>query len=106
VGGEQPVYAGRSPQTAQPHPLLRGDLPASREVHNPHLRWVYHLLPPAQEAVAGPQTLSQSDRDQSNTENLLGTVKVPVGLAGPLRVNGLFAQGDDNISPWRRARRP
>lgn len=29
-----------------------------------------------------------------NIEHLIGTVKVPVGLTGPLRVNGLFAQGD------------
>lgn len=31
---------------------------------------------------------------QNNIEHFLGTVKLPVGIAGPLRVNGLFAQGD------------
>lgn len=29
-----------------------------------------------------------------NIENFLGFVKVPIGLAGPIRVNGLFANGD------------
>lgn len=30
----------------------------------------------------------------ANIENMIGTVKVPVGLIGPMRVNGLHAQGD------------
>ena len=30
----------------------------------------------------------------ANCEQFIGTVKLPVGLAGPLRVNGLNAQGD------------
>lgn len=35
---------------------------------------------------------------EKNIEHFIGTVKLPVGLAGPLRVNGLFAN-DDYLVP-------
>jgi hydroxymethylglutaryl-CoA reductase (NADPH) len=58
-------------------------------------RW--ELLPhaaAAREAIADPATLADHGRYARNIEQFIGTVKVPVGLVGPLRVNGIAAQGD------------
>ena len=41
--------------------------------------------------VAGGEIL---DPYQQHIENCIGTVKIPVGLAGPLRIRGMFASGD------------
>ncbi len=47
-----------------------------------------------EDMLIDPQTLDLKEKYQKNIENFIGTVKVPLGLIGPLRVNGVHAQGD------------
>jgi hydroxymethylglutaryl-CoA reductase (NADPH) len=45
-------------------------------------------------AIADPASLELAEGYGRNIENFIGTVKMPVGVLGPLRINGLNAQGD------------
>lgn len=53
-----------------------------------------HLNDSSREAVFDPYTAEQIDGYGTNIEGLIGSVKIPLGIAGPLRVKGLFANGD------------
>lgn len=46
------------------------------------------------EILWDPQTARDLPLYDMNIENLIGVAKIPIGLVGPLRVNGLFANGD------------
>ncbi len=48
----------------------------------------------AQHQLADDETLETAEHYAGNIENMIGTVKLPVGVIGPLRINGMNANGD------------
>ncbi|MFY2507134.1 hydroxymethylglutaryl-CoA reductase [Vibrio pectenicida] len=76
-------------------------LPKQRLTSSPYVstknldkRWKILADLTQKQHLLDPFTQQNSDVYNKNIEHFIGTVKVPVGVAGPLRVNGLHAQGD------------
>ncbi|WP_295891285.1 hydroxymethylglutaryl-CoA reductase [uncultured Vibrio sp.] len=76
----------RSPLRLTPSPYLNEK--------NLEKRWQKLSLMTDKEQILDASTNQQKDAYAKNIEHFIGTVKVPVGIAGPLRVNGLFAKDD------------
>ncbi|MEL6643392.1 MAG: hydroxymethylglutaryl-CoA reductase [Pseudomonadota bacterium] len=51
----------------------------------------------AQDQIADPATVAAGEAYSANIENFIGTVKVPVGVIGPLRLTGMNANGDFHV---------
>ena len=70
-------------------------MPAAQQIMgiNPAMRraWLAHNTGHALDA--GSHTAFADDDVRTNIENLVGAVEVPLGIAGPLRVNGTYAKG-------------
>src|SRR5258707_7676998 len=102
LSGSVPEFPGTNGQTSLQEPLApEGEqfepVPCSTQisVEDTAARW--RMIPHSEyqhKILMSGRTVERISCFQSNIENFLGTVEVPVGLAGPLRVHGLFAQGD------------
>ncbi len=78
---------GPAPQRVPGGSALTADVIAAR--------WALPNLPAsARDVIADEAALREREAYAHNIEHFIGTARVPVGLAGPLRVNGAHALGD------------
>lgn len=84
------------PDTETPYEAKRMVL-ASEAVEVQQLLDSHTDDPAIRSALWDAQTEADCPAYAANIENFVGTVKIPVGLAGPLRIQGSAAQGDYTI---------
>ena len=92
----RPVAVAR-PGNAEVSHLPHGPMPCAERDRREPVAERWRLLGASEagrEALADEGTLAKVGCFSRNIENFIGTVKVPAGIAGPLRVNGTRAQGD------------
>lgn len=89
------VAARLTPRPGGPPTLMTVPTPSKATIARIWERMIRAGVPQsAKVALADELTLAQAEAYRGNIENMIGTVKVPIGIVGPLRVNGVFALGD------------
>ncbi len=99
------LLAERSPQEIEqdlmpslegiPPSVSRGDAPGTISSEAVDQRWqMLDVDASVRQQLFDAMTRQQMSSYSKNIENFIGTAKIPIGLAGPLRVRGLFAQED------------
>ena len=86
------LSARLKPDLSAPPPHMPGGSIVSPEAIE--RRWKLLRSTAAQTELLDRRTAEQMAEYKHNIENFVGAVRIPVGIAGPLRVRGLFAQGD------------
>jgi hydroxymethylglutaryl-CoA reductase (NADPH) len=85
------IFATSTTAPATPEEPLRSPASGAAKVRR---RWEHLSVgEETEQLLFDPGTAEQLEQYQGNIERFIGTVKVPVGLAGPLRVRGFYADG-------------
>lgn len=94
LGGESPeaVAARLAPDLTNLPDVPAGSAKVTRE--RAEALWAEAGLDPALRATLLDGAVDELPLYQGNIENAIGLMKMPLGLAGPLRMNGVAAKGD------------
>ena len=94
--------ADKTPQQMAPNTDHFMTLRPSRKASADMMSRIWErLMPTADDSdraqIADSATVETAETYGANIENFIGTVKLPVGIVGPLRLNGMNANGDFHV---------